>query len=115
VRVTCCANYGIDRTGVKAKSAAYAGRFINDRHRRRLWFAVSRVYRTGSAAEKVGECCHGGIPAWRALINFCCAGYYGFCVWQATRKAALCALGLGEQGIDTFDWRVCVCLGTPGC
>ena len=72
------------------KRAADAGLFVDYRDQWHIQvFAVLGIEFQHLGVEQVGECCNGGLAAWRTLIDRCFAIGDGFGVRPATRERCI--------------------------
>ncbi len=93
------AHDGIHRAGLDAEGAADALVLVDVGHLLDAVFTLIHLHRLGFLPEQVGQSEHHRLAARGAEVDVRLAGGHGLGVGTAAGKAALAALGLGQQGI----------------
>lgn len=98
---------GINRAGLEAQGTADTELFIDVGHHGYIFF-FAHFFIKGDrvAAQKVGQGLDTGFATRRTAVNLRLAGGNRLGIGAATGKAALAALGLGQDGIDLIDNRI---------
>ena len=91
------------RTGLYAFGAANTVRFHDHRDQRRWLFTTTAVVGQGRQIQQMCQCTRSGITTGRATIDACIASRHRFGIRAATVVAALTALRLRQDAVETFD------------
>jgi hypothetical protein len=96
---------GINRAGLYAQRAAYAGGFVDDGDRFGFWNGLA-AERFKFHAQQIGQFMYAFLSAGRAFVNVSHAFGYRGSIGFASRESALSALGLRQNGIDFIYQRI---------
>jgi hypothetical protein len=96
----------IDRTGLDAERASDADLFVDDCDGTGFHNAAFRIQRFRLTIEQIGKCPDRRIPAGRTSVDVGTVTDDRRCIGATAGEAALCALGLGQQGVNAIYHRI---------
>jgi hypothetical protein len=109
------AKNGVHGAGLNAERAADTQFFVDDRDQFGFLYAPFRIERLGLPVQEIRQRTNSGLSAGRAPVDIGISGDNGLRVRSAARIAALAALGLRQQLINPFHYRVPLAAKAHGC